>query len=75
MIVNEHGERLLDTLVKVDDSMLVVKAGQRTQLKNFAKAKGPTLDAVRQKILTIIKGKFIVGYHTLLKLSDIGLYQ
>ena len=73
--MNEFGERLLDTLVKVDDSLLVVKAGQRTQLKNFAKAKGPSVESVRQKVLSIIKGKFIVGYHTLLKLSDIGLYQ
>jgi hypothetical protein len=42
--VNERGERVMDTLVKVDDSMIAVKSGLRTHLKNLAKAKGPTLD-------------------------------
>lgn len=72
--MNERGERVLDTLVKVDDSMIAVKSGLRTHLKNLGKAKGPTLEKVRAKVLEMIRGRVVIGYHIYLKLTDLGVW-
>lgn len=74
-LVNERGERVLDTLIKVDDSMIAVKSGLRTQLKNLAKVKGPAIEKVRQKVLELIKGRTVIGYHIYLKLNDFGIWS
>ncbi|CDW76632.1 UNKNOWN [Stylonychia lemnae] len=57
------------------DSMIVVKSGLRTQIKNLAKAKGPSTDKVRQKVLELIKGRRVIGYHIYLKLNDFGIWS
>jgi hypothetical protein len=49
--VNEKGERVLDTLIRVDDSMIAVKPGLRTHLKNLAKSRAPIFEQVKEKVM------------------------
>jgi hypothetical protein len=47
VLVNEKGQRILDTLIKPQIESLALKAGLRTQLHILAKAKGETIKTVR----------------------------
>lgn len=52
IIVNEQGEIVLDTLIKVDDTMmLMVKPGKKTALVELAKSKGPSIEEVQAKLI------------------------
>ena len=63
VIVNELGQRVLDTYIKPQTEDLSVKQGIKSQLFKFSKVRGETLDVVRERVFKIIKGKKLVGYH------------
>jgi hypothetical protein len=63
VLVNDRGEIVLDTMIRVEDSMMVmVKPGKKTAILEDAKARGPAPDLVRRKVLELIAGKKLVGY-------------
>jgi hypothetical protein len=74
-IINETGERVLDTLLRTDKELLVVKQGVKSQLKKYADEKGPTLEQVKSRLLEIIRGRTLVAYHINLKLNDLGIWN
>ena len=75
VIVNEAGERVLDTFIKPQDENLAVKQGIKSQLFKFSKVRAETLEAVRERVFRIIRGKKLVGYHLPQKMADFGLFD
>ena len=75
MIVNERGERVLDTFIKPQNDELAVKSGIKSQLFKFSRAKAETIDVVRERVFKIIRGKKLVGYHLPQKMADFGLFD
>jgi len=73
VLVNERGERVLDTLVKPQFKDIAMKGGLRQDLHRIAKAKGESIETVRARVLDLIKGKKVVGYHLPQKLADFGI--
>ena len=63
VIVNERGERVLDTFIKPQTDELAVKSGVKNQLFKFSKMRAEELDVVRERVFKIIRGKKLVGYH------------
>ena len=63
VIVNEEGKTVLDTFVKPQCDELAVKAGIKSTLYKFSKLRAEELSVVRERVLKIIKGKHLVGYH------------
>ena len=77
-LVNEAGERPLDTLVAPetysDPSVRVrMKEGLKTKLFELAKAKGPSMQDVREAVKYFLNNKKVVGYHLPMKLTELGL--
>ena len=52
-----------------------MKSGIKSQLFKFSKLQCESLDVVRQRVLRIIRGKKLVGYHLPQKMADFGLYS
>lgn len=52
---------------------MALKGGLRQDLFRVAKAKGESIDDVRARVLDLIKGKKVVGYHLPQKLADFGI--
>lgn len=73
MLVNEKGQRVLDTMIKPQHPELNLKAGLRQTLNAIAEKKAEPIDKVRQRVLQLIKGKKVVGYHLPQKLADFGI--
>ena len=73
VLVNEKGERVLDTLIRPQYQELSLKGGLRQDLNRIAKAKAESIDDVRARVLELIKGKKVVGYHLPQKLADFGI--
>lgn len=73
VLVNEKGQRVLDTLIKPQYQDLALKGGMRQDLHRISKAKAETIDTVRERVLDLIKGKKVVGYHLPQKLADFGI--
>lgn len=72
-MVNEKGQRVLDTLIKPQYQDLALKGGLRHDLHRIAKAKAESIEIVRERVLDLIKGKKVVGYHLPQKLADFGI--
>lgn len=75
VLVNELGERLLDTLVSPQSPNVSVKGGTKLALHRYAEARAEKLDRVLERVRSIIKGKILVGYHLIMKVADLGLKQ
>lgn len=71
--MNEAGEIVLDTLIKIETPMVMVKPGKKTALFEISNARGPPLEAVRAKVLSLITGRTVVGYHARNRLLDLGV--
>ena len=68
---------MLDTMIKIEEeaSMVMVKPGKKTVLFEIANKRAPGLEEVRQKVLELVTGRTLVGYHTKNKLRDLGIYH
>lgn len=73
VLVNEQGERILDTLILPQIEDVALKAGLKNQLFKLSKEKGAPIEVVREYVSNIIKGKALIGYHLPQKMSDFGL--
>jgi hypothetical protein len=62
VIKNERGERVLDTLVKADDSSIQISS-ENKKLRDFSVNCAPSLDQVKEYLVKLFKGRTIVGYH------------
>ena len=72
--MNMRGEKVLDTMIKVEDPMMImVKPGKKQAIVEAMVKCGPAVSEVRAKVLEIIKGKRIVGYGLKAKLKDLGI--
>jgi len=71
--VNEAGEVVLDTLIKIETPMVMVKPGKKTALFEISNSRGPSLESVKAKVLSLIEGRTIVGYHARNRLQDLGV--
>lgn len=72
-LVNEEGERVLDTLVAPQVKDVSVKGGTKQALLKYAELKAESYDSVKQRVLSLIQGKSLVAYHLAQKMSDLGL--
>jgi len=52
---------------------VAVKGGTKTALLNYARLKAEKLEVVRQRVIDIVRGKSLVGYHLPQKMSDLNL--
>jgi len=75
VVVNEAGECVIDTFIKPQRDDLAVKPGIKSQLFKFSKCRAEPLGVVRDRILRIIKGKHLVGYHLPQKMADFGFFD
>jgi hypothetical protein len=73
VLVNEQGERVLDTLVAPQVSDVACKGGTKTALLNYAQLKAEKLEVVRSRVIELVRGKSLVGYHLPQKMADLGL--
>jgi len=73
VLVNECGERVLDTLVAPQVTDVAIKGGMKQALLKYAELKAESYQSVKERILSLIQGKSIVGYHLPQKMSDLGL--
>ena len=72
--MNVRGEKVLDTMIKVEDPMMImVKPGKKQAIVEAMAKCGPSVSEVSAKVLEIIKGKRIVGYGLKAKLKDLGI--
>jgi len=71
--VNEAGEVVLDTLIKIDTSTVKVKPGKKTALLEVSNSRGPSLESVKGKVLSLIAGRTVVGYNPHNSLRDLGV--
>ena len=79
VLVDDQGNRVLDTLVKpqtlLQGEKYVVKEGLKTKLCQLATEKGPSLESVIQVIKFLVRDKPLCGYHLPMKLVDLGLMK
>ena len=61
VLVNERGERVLDTLVAPQVKNVSVK-GARLALLKYAELKAESYECVKGRLLKLISGKHLVGY-------------
>ena len=77
VLVDDHGNRVLDTLVKPEQLGLgekyVIREGLKTKLCQLADDKGPSLETVIKVIKFLVKDKPLCGYHLPMKLADLGI--
>jgi len=66
---------VLDTFIKPQTDELAVKVGIKSQIFKYSKMRAETLDVVRERVLRIVKGKKLVGYHLPQKMADFGLFD
>jgi len=74
-LVNEQGERVLDTLVKPQVAEVAVKGGTKQALMKYAELKAESYEAVRERVLKLIEGRSLVAYHLPQKMSDLGILK
>ena len=67
------GEVVLDTLIKIETPMVMVKPGKKTALFEISNSRGPSLESVKAKVISLIGGRTIVGYHARNRLLDLGV--
>ena len=75
VLVNEQGERVLDTLVRPQFEDLMLKPGLRRQIQDRAKLDGESIESVRKRVLSLVSGKKLVGYHLPQRLADFGILK
>ena len=75
VIVNDKGQRVLDTLVKPQTTEIALKPGVKTQMLKLSELRAEHVDVVRERVLSLIKGKKVVGYHLPQKIADLGLMR
>ena len=76
VLVNQHGDRILDSLIKPTLSEEVIMKNKdqlKRKLLSLALDVGPNIEDVKQVILHLIANKKLVGYHLIMKLTDLGL--
>jgi hypothetical protein len=74
VLINENGDCILDTLVKPQtESVTFSKTGLKHQLYMLSKDQAPSVEFVREQVLTLIKGKHLIGYQLPKKMGDFGL--
>ena len=54
-------------------SDVACKGGTKTALLNYAQQKAEKLEAVRNRVIELVRGKSLVGYHLPQKMADLGL--
>ena len=65
---------MLDTLIKVDDSMIQVKKGLKTTIKDIAKEIAPVIEVVTPHVIELIKGRIIVSHSIKKMMMDLKIY-
>ena len=79
VLVDDQGNRVLDTLVKPEvlgaKEKYVIKEGLKTKLCQLATEKGPSLETVVKVIKFLVRDKPLCGYHLPIKLADLGLMK
>lgn len=65
-----HGERVLDTYIKLYNEAPSTRKGQSMVIKQWASTRAPNIDIVRKVVLFLIKGRRLVGYHVIQKLRE-----
>jgi len=76
VLVNTLGEIVFDSMIRIDDTMMVmVKPGKKAAIVEAVKARGPGPEEVRKKVLEIVAGKKVVGYGLKAKLMELGIYS
>ena len=75
VIVNEEGKTVLDTFVKPQMEEIAVKSGIKATLYKFSKLRAEELSVVRERVLKMIRGKHLIGYHLPQKMVDFGLFD
>ena len=63
VIVNDKGQRVLDTLVKPQLTDIALKPGVKSQMYKLSEMRAEHVEVVRERVLGLIKGKKLVGYH------------
>lgn len=75
VLVNERGDRVLDTLVKPvnlpEGCKTMERDGLKTKIFELATDVGPSLKTVAEVVANIVKDKPFVGYLQMMKLTDI----
>lgn len=74
-LINEQGERVLDTLVAPQVADVAIKGGTKQALLKYAELKAEKYDIVKRRVLKLINGKSLVAYHLPQKMSDLGLLK
>ena len=79
VLVNERGDRILDTLVRPtnfpEGCQVQARDGLKSKVFQLAAELGPSLETVAEVIANIVKDKPFVGYHQTNKLTDIGYWD
>lgn len=75
VIVNDRGERVLDTYIKPQLDGIPVKPGIRSQLLKLSSQQAESIEIVRERVFHIIRGKKLVGYHLSQKMAEFGLFD
>jgi hypothetical protein len=70
VLVNMHGERVIDTYIKLYNEAPSTRKGQSMVIKQWASSKAPTIELVRKVVLNLIRGRRLVGYHVIQKLRE-----
>lgn len=75
ILVNERGQRVLDTLLKPQLEMeaCAVSKGIKSQVFAFSDEQGPEIQLVRERVKQLISGRTLIGYHLPQKISDFGI--
>ncbi len=68
---------MLDTLIKIeqDASLIMIKPGKKTALFEISNARGPSLETVKAKVVEILAGRTVIGYHAKNRLVELGVYH
>lgn len=79
VLVNDRGDRVLDTLVRQnkypEHCKLNIKDGLKQKMFRLAEDLAPSLETVAEVIANIVKDKPVAGYHLTMKLTDIGYWE
>ena len=52
---------------------IALKNGVKSQMFKLSELRAEHIDVVRERVLTLIKGKKLIGYHLPQKIADLGL--
>lgn len=75
VLVNELGQRVLDTQIKIVNPAISQRKQQGFLLKQWAQDRAPEAQLVRRAILALSKGSKIVGYHVSQKLKEFQILE